>query len=26
MLVYSAIVVAIGPLLTWLVLIVPGWL
>ena len=26
MLVYSAIVVAVGPLITWLVLIVPGWL
>jgi Na+/H+ antiporter NhaD/arsenite permease-like protein len=26
MLVYSAIVVAVGPLLTWLVLIVPRWL
>ena len=26
MLVYSAIVVAVGPLLTWLVLILPGWL
>jgi di/tricarboxylate transporter len=26
MLVYSAVVVATGPLVTWLVLIVPGWL
>jgi di/tricarboxylate transporter len=26
MLVYSGIVVAVGPLLTWLMLIVPGWL
>jgi di/tricarboxylate transporter len=26
MLIYSAIVVAVGPLLTWLVLIVPRWL
>ncbi|HSE31197.1 MAG TPA: SLC13 family permease [Pyrinomonadaceae bacterium] len=26
MLIYSAVVVAVGPLLTWLVLILPGWL
>lgn len=26
MLMYSAVVVAVGPLLTWLVLILPGWL
>jgi hypothetical protein len=26
MLMYSALVVAVGPLLAWLVLIVPGWL
>ena len=26
MLIYSAVVVAIGPFLTWLVLILPGWL
>jgi len=26
MLIYSGIVVAVGPLLVWLILIVPGWL
>jgi len=26
MLAYSAIVVAVGPLLAWLLLVVPGWL
>jgi di/tricarboxylate transporter len=26
MLMYSAVVVAVGPLLTWLVFILPGWL
>ena len=26
MLIYSGVVVAVGPLLTWLVLVVPGWL
>lgn len=26
MLIYSAVVVAVGPLLTWLLLILPGWL